>query len=303
MPKAKNILVTGAAAGFGALIARTLIERGHTVFATLRDPSGRNAAAADALREHARGKTGKLHVLELDVLDEASAEAAVGKALETAGRLDAVVNNAGIGPGLGTYAEALGLDQFRRAFDVNVLGIHRLTRAALPAFRAAERGLFVNVSSIMGRVVLPYSALYTATKFAVEGLTESYRYELSPLGIDVVLIEPGGFPTGFFGNAEPPSDPERLKGYGALASTPETLYAGFRQAILEAENRPDPQAVADAVAGVVDTPAGKRPARVVVDPLMGGAAPEAVNKAAQEAQTGLFKVMGQERLLEVAVRD
>lgn len=303
MPNAKNILVTGAAAGFGALISRTLVARGHTVFAAFRDPAGRNAGRAAALRDHSRGKPGKLHVLGLDVLDEASAEAAVGKALETAGGLDAVVNNAGIGPGLGSYAEAVGMDQFRRAFDVNVFGIHRLTRAALPAFRTAERGLFVNISSIMGRVVLPYSAVYTATKFAVEGLTESYRYELSGLGIDVVLIEPGGFPTGFFGNAEPPSDPERLKGYGALSSAPESLYAGFRQAILEGENRPDPQAVADAVAEVVDAPAGKRPARVVVDPLMGGAAPEAVNKAAHEVQAGLLRGMGQERLLATAIRD
>ena len=302
MTSRKNILITGAAVGFGSLIARGLLSAGHTVFATMRDPKGRNASKAESLAAFARGKAGKLHVLELDVTDEASVDAAVRQAEESGGGLDAIINNAGSGIGLGTYGEAVTMDQFQRAFDINVSGVQRVIRAALPGFRKAGSGLIVNISSIMGRVVLPYSATYTATKFAVEGLTESYRYELSGTGVDVVMVEPGGFPTEFFHSVEAPGDKPRLESYGPLAEAPAKMYAGFME-MIHGANAPDPQAVADAVLTLVDTQAGERPLRVVVDPLMGGQAPESVNRHLSEVQDGLMESIGQKGLMTLKTLD
>jgi NADP-dependent 3-hydroxy acid dehydrogenase YdfG len=298
----KNILITGASAGFGSLIARSLLSAGHTVFATMRDPKGRNAAKAESLAAFARGKSGRLHVLELDVTDEASVNAAVRNASESEGGLDAIINNAGSGIGLGTYGEAVIMEQFQRAFDINVSGVQRVIRAALPGFRKAGSGLIVNISSIMGRIVLPYSATYTATKFAVEGLTESYRYELSGTGVDVVMVEPGGFPTEFFHSVEAPGDKARLESYGPLAEAPAKMYGGFME-MIHGANAPDPQAVADAVLTLVDTRAGSRPLRVVVDPLMGGQAPESVNKHLAEVQAGLMEAIGQKSLMTLQTVD
>lgn len=297
MTSPKNILITGAAAGFGSLIARSLVAAGHTVFASMRDPNGRNAAKAEALVGFARGKDGKLQVLELDVLKEASVNSAVRKASESAGGLDVVVNNAGVAHGMGTYGEAVSMEQFERSFDINVFGFQRVIRAALPAFRKAGGGLIVNLSSIMGRIVLPYSATYTATKYAVEGLSESYRYELSGMGVDVVIVEPGGFPTELFSTVEAPADEERLAAYGALSGVPANMYEGIIGAIMKGDNSPNPQVVADAVLKIVDMPAGSRPLRMVVDPFMGGSAPEAVNKTTLEVQANLFEAIGQKELL------
>lgn len=302
MTSRKNILITGAAVGFGSLIARSLVAAGHTVYATMREPTGRNASKAGSLAAFASGKSGRLHVLELDVTDEASVNAAVRRAAESEGGLDAIINNAGSGIGLGTYGEAVTMDQFRRAFDINVSGVQRVIRAALPGFRKAGSGLIVNISSIMGRLVLPYSATYTATKYAVEGLTESYRYELSGTGVDVVLVEPGGFPTEFFRSVEAPGDKPRLDSYGPLAEAPARMYAGFME-MIHGANAPDPQAVADAVLALVDAPAGQRPLRVVVDPLLGGKAPESVNRHVAEVQAGLMESIGQTSLMTLKTLD
>lgn len=154
----------------------------------------------------------------------------------------------------------------------------------------------------MGRIVLPYSATYTATKFAVEGLTESYRYELSGTGVDVVMVEPGGFPTEFFHSVEAPGDKARLESYGRLAQAPADMYDGFME-MIHGDNAPDPKAVADAVLALVDSPAGSRPLRVVVDPLMGGQAPESVNKHAEEVQKDLLEAIGQKGLLTMRTMD
>lgn len=295
MGASQNILITGAGAGFGALFTRTFLANGHTVIATMRDLAGRNKARARALEEYAAGKPGRLRVLELDVTDDASVDAAFRRAAELEGGLDAVINNAGGGHGLGAYGEALSMDQFRRVFDLNVFGVQRVIRAALPGLRKRGGGLILNVSSIMGRIVLPYSAAYTASKFAVEGLSESYRYELSGLGVEVSMLEPGGFPTEFFNVAEAPEDKARLAEYGPLADIPGKLYAGFGESIGGPEG-PNPQLVADAALRIVEAPRGQRPLRVVVDPLMGGKGPEAINRATEGVQEELLAALGQSHL-------
>jgi NAD(P)-dependent dehydrogenase (short-subunit alcohol dehydrogenase family) len=209
----KTILITGTSNGFGKDAAKTLAEEGHHVFATMRDVSGRNRASADDLR--IKG----IDVLELDVTNDASVDNAFQTLYsKTAGELDVLINNAGLfAQGI---SETYTPEQVRSMFEVNVFGIQRVTRAALPEMRKKRSGLIVNIGSILGRVTIPFIGLYGASKFAVEALTESYRYELSQLGIDVVLIQPSAYPTGLCSATLQPADAARAHEYGEIASLP-----------------------------------------------------------------------------------
>ena len=194
----KTILITGAASGFGRDIAETLAEAGHRVFASMRDVAGRNAAAGAALT--ARG----IGVVELDVTDDESVDTAVAGVLAEAGGIDVLINNAGIASA--GISEAFSADQAKILFNTNVVGVLRTTRAVLPTMRSAGDGLIVNVGSILGRVTFPFFGIYGASKFAVEALTDSFRYELSQLGVDVVLVQPSAYPTNMYASMQQPAD-------------------------------------------------------------------------------------------------
>ncbi|MDH3710974.1 MAG: SDR family NAD(P)-dependent oxidoreductase, partial [Cyclobacteriaceae bacterium] len=163
----KNVLVTGSSTGFGLLITKRLLEKGYTVFATMRNLSEGNAAKAEKLNQFAQDKSGKLHLLDLDVTDESSVQAAVAKAVELEGPVDVLVNNAGVGQG--GHTEAFDDAQFKKVFEVNVFGVQRMIRAVLPSMRQRNQGLVINVSSVMGRMIIPFAGIYTASKFALEG--------------------------------------------------------------------------------------------------------------------------------------
>ena len=165
--------VTGSSTGFGRDTAETLARAGHRVFASMRDINGKNRIHADALRSLAAENALELSVVELDVTDNISVDRALAHVIETAGRLDVLVNNAGIASA--GVSEAFTAEQFSALLDVNVLGLHRVTRAALSALRAHRAGLVVNVGSVLGRVTFPFFALYGASKFAVETLSDGYR--------------------------------------------------------------------------------------------------------------------------------
>ncbi len=180
----KTVLITGASSGIGEASARYFAERGWNVAATMRSPE-RSALAG----EH-------VACIALDVTDAASIDVAVAQTLERFGRIDALVNNAGyavVGP-----FEAASDAQVRREFDTNVLGLMRVTRAVLPLFREQRGGTIVNISSIGGRLTFPLYSVYHATKFAVEGFSESLRYELEPFGVRVRIVEPGAIKTDFY---------------------------------------------------------------------------------------------------------
>lgn len=296
MTRPQNVLVTGTTSGFGALTARTLLRGGHTVVATMRDHYRRNAPAAAALRAFAADAAGTLHLLEMDVTRTESVNACVRDALDAVGHLDVVVNNAGVGSG--GITEAFTADQLLASLEVNVVGVHRVNRAVLPHMRARGRGLLVHLSTVMGRVVLPFGGPYTAAKFALEGLAESLRYELAPTGVDVVIVEPGGFGTRFMDNVVLPEDTARVQGYGAVAHAAREMWSGFA-AMMEAA-APDPQEVVDTVVRLMEMPAGTRPLRTVVDPLTGGAAPRAVNEATERVQAELLDSVGMGALRSVA---
>lgn len=285
----ETILVTGSSSGFGFLLTQRLLAEGYTVFASMRHLDARHAEPAAELRRYAQGQRGTLHLLDLDVTDEASVASAVAQVLRQAGKLDVVINNAGIGGG--GYTEAFSVEQLRQTFDVNVFGIQRVMRAVLPSMRTQRRGLIVNISSLQGRIVIPFAGAYTASKFAVEGLSETYRYELAPLGVDVAIVEPGGFPTAYWSKMMNPEDQARVSGYAPAADLPDQLWDGVI-ASMQGEQGPDPQVLVAAVVKLIETPAGQRPLRTVVDPMMGGAAPTAVNQTTDPIQRELLTALG-----------
>lgn len=293
-----RVLVTGSSGGFGKLTAATLARAGHRVFAGMRAAHGRNEAAGAELAAKAAGAPGSIEIVDLDVTDDASAAAAVARVDERAGGLDVLVNNAGVAAfGL---AEAFTANQVRALFEVNVIGMHRMNRAALPLMRRGGGGLLVHLSSTLGRYVMPFLGVYTASKFAVEALAETYRYELAPLGIEAVLVQPGTHPTGMLATLETPADPARSEAYGSMNERLAGMAAGL-SAMMKGPGAPDPQDVADAILRIVSAPPGSRPARTVVD-ARGGAPVEALNRHAAEVQSQIFGAAGMADLLKVAPR-
>lgn len=205
----------------------------------------------------------------MDVTDDASVRRAVKQALDRAGRIDVVINNAGIGA-LG-ITEAYPVEQFQQVFDVNPLGVARVNRAVLPAMRRQRSGLLIHVSSGMGRAVVPGFAAYSASKFALEAVADVYRYELSQLDIDSVIVEPGIHRTPILERFIPPSDRGRVAEYGPTAEAIERVRGVFEAANSTPET-PGPQSVAEAFVKLIETPAGKRPFRTVptaaIQPLL-----------------------------------
>ena len=276
----KTILLTGAATGFGRDTAETLAKAGHRVFASMRDIDARNAAAAAALK--AQG----IAVVELDVTDDASVNAGVASVLAQAGRIDVLVNNAGMASA--GVSEAFTADQSKVLFNTNVIGVLRTTRAVLPAMRAAGDGLIVNIGSVLGRVTFPFFGLYGASKFAVEALTDSFRYELSQLGVDVVLVQPSAYPTNMYASMQQPADAGVAAAYGEVSAIPGTMLETFT-AMFAADGAPEPHDVAEAISVLVAQPKGSRTARVVVGQPFGA---DAVNAATAPVQQGVIEALG-----------
>ena len=265
----KVILITGTSTGFGRTAAETLAQSGYRVFATMRDSWGRNAANADALRSLANGKRWNLDVLEMDVTNDASVNQAVQQALNRAGRIDVVINNAGIAAHGITEAYTVG--QFEQVLDVNLFGVVRVNRAVLPAMRRQRSGLLIHVSTGMGRAVVPGFAAYSASKFALEALADAYRFELAPLGIDSVIVEPGIHRTPILERLIAPEDQNRVAEYGSTAEAIKRVKSVFEEASSALET-PGPEGVVEAFVRLVETPAGKRPFRTVptaaIQPLL-----------------------------------
>jgi NADP-dependent 3-hydroxy acid dehydrogenase YdfG len=276
----KIILITGASTGFGRDTAEALARAGYHVFAAMRDIAGRNRGHADALRSQ------KIGVVELDVTDDASVDRAIASTLAEAGRIDVLVNNAGIASA--GVSEAFTPDQAKVLFNTNVVGVLRTTRAVLPAMRAVGDGLIINIGSVLGRVTFPFFGIYGASKFAVEALTDSFRYELSQLGVDVVLVQPSAYPTNMYASIQQPADAARAAAYGTIGEIPGKLFATFN-GMFSAAGAPNPHDVAAAIAALVALPKGERPARTVVGQPFGS---DAVNAATAPLQQHVVEALG-----------
>jgi NAD(P)-dependent dehydrogenase (short-subunit alcohol dehydrogenase family) len=295
----KVLIVTGASSGFGALAARELAKAGHTVYASMRETQGRNAPQVVEVQKFARDNSVDLRTVELDVASDTSVAAGIETVLSEHSRLDVVVHNAGhmvFGP-----AEAFTPEQFANLYDINVLSTQRVNRAALPYMRKQGAGLLVWVSSTSTRGgTPPFLAPYFAAKAAMDSLAVSYASELARWGIETSIIVPGAFTKGtnHFLHAGAPRDQERLVEYD------NGPYAGVaEQALKELAGLEPPDAdvgqVASAIVRVVDTPFGKRPFRVHIDPSQDGA--EVVAAVADRVRREMFRTIGLADLLSPRV--
>ncbi len=286
----KIIIITGASSGFGALTARALARTGHTVYAGMRETKGRNVPQVEEAQKFARENSVDLRSIELDVVSQASVDAAIQQIIADNKRLDVVVHNAGhmvFGP-----AEAFTPEQLAELYDVNVLSTQRVNRAALPQLRKQKRGLVIWVSSSSAAGgTPPYLAPYFAAKAAMDALAVVYARELTRWGIETSIIVPGAFTggTNHFAHAGSPADKARIAEYdsGPYAGFGDQVRKGFASIV---PPNADASAVADAIVKVVDTPFGKRPFRVHIDPTQDGA--EVVNAVSDRVRAELLRRIG-----------
>lgn len=284
MTNTKTILITGASRGIGRLASLALAANGHKVYAGMRDIAGRNEKAASDLLAKARAQGLDLIPIELDVSDEQACQRAIDT-IEADGPLDVLVNNAGVMPvGL---TEAFTMEQTINVFDVNVYGIMRMTRAALPGMRARKSGLVINLSSSAGRFGMPYFGIYCASKWAVEAYSEALHNELETFGIDCVLVEPSGHGTDLVTTAPAPQDTKRLDAYGDLAAGRDRLLGMFEQMFETDLTGTDANNVATSINQLIDM-SGTRPIRVQVGHDMGVSA---VNEAVAPIQARLIDML------------
>jgi NAD(P)-dependent dehydrogenase (short-subunit alcohol dehydrogenase family) len=284
----KTILITGASSGFGRDTAETLHRAGHTVYASMRVVQGKNRWAAEALR-----KLG-IKTVEVDVSDDASVERGVENVLAEAGKIDVLVNNAGIGSA--GVTEAFTTEQAKAMFDTNVIGLLRVTRAVLPSMRQQHEGLIINIGSIFGRVTFPFLGIYGASKFAVEALTDSLRYEVSQLGIEVVEVQPSTYPTNFLANIQTPAGLEVTKSYGEVGHIPDAMFKSLASTF-EGKDAPNPHDVAEAVVKLVSQAKGSRAARTVVGTAFGS---DKANEDVAPVQAKVVEALGLSHLEKVA---
>ncbi|MGB3712033.1 MAG: SDR family oxidoreductase [Erythrobacter sp.] len=257
----KSVLITGTSSGFGRLGAEHYARLGAKVFATMR---GLPRPEAEELRQLARDENLDITVIEIDVLDDAQVEAGVAEAMRLAGGpIDVLVNNAGIG--LTGPIEVQDMAATQLMFDTNVFGPHRMVRAVLPGMRERGSGLVIPISSQLGKVIVPFSGHYSPTKFALEAMNQALAYELVQHGIDVSIIQPGGYPTQIWINRNAYTN--RLK-----ARAEEEHLSGYPQVVERMGNEDgsgrstDPMDVPRAIAALIAMPAGARPLRVPVHP-------------------------------------
>ena len=286
----KVIVITGASSGFGALTARALARAGHTIYASMRETTGRNASQVEGAKKFSEENGVDLRTIELDVASQESVDAAIHQIVKDDGRIDVLIHNAGhmvFGP-----AEAFTPEQLAELYDVNVLSTQRVNRAALPQLRKQKNGLVVWVSSSSAAGgTPPYLAPYFAAKAGMDALAVIYARELTRWGIETCIIVPGAFTggTNHFAHAGSPADTARAADYEAGP------YKGFADEVLQGFSSivppdADVSAVAEAIVRVVDTPFGKRPFRVHVDPTQDGA--EVVNMVSDRVRAEMLRRIG-----------
>ncbi|MCZ6593716.1 MAG: SDR family oxidoreductase [Bacteroidetes bacterium] len=281
----KKILITGCSSGFGYISAKYFAEKGQHVYATMRNINGKNATPATELSDFANSNDLKLEVIEMDVTSDESVNSAVAQIPE----VDVLINNAGMG--FGGPIEAFSSAQCLAQLDLNIVGTLRVAKAVLPGMRSRSSGLIIQVSSIAGRGAFPGFGVYHASKWGLEGLSEAMRYELAPLGIDVVIVEPGPFSTNFFGNMIPATSDDIASAYKHVGE----FFDGFGQQVqsmFEDENAPtDPMIVVKIFEDLINAPAGSRPLRTIAGLDFGF---QALNDAVEPIRKASLESMGLE---------
>ncbi|MGP1281708.1 MAG: SDR family NAD(P)-dependent oxidoreductase [Parasphingopyxis sp.] len=277
----KSVLITGCSSGFGYLGALHYARAGAKVFATMRNTP---RPEAEELMRIAEEENLDLAVIRLDVLldhEIADAIASVERELD-GGMVDVLVNNAGIGNGL--TVELQDMEATQLIFDTNVFGYQRMARAVLPGMRARGSGQIFNVSSQLGRVIAIGYGHYCATKFAVEAMSEQMAYELVPHGVEVTIIQPGGYPTEIWRNSNRYT--EQL--LDRLSEAEEAAYLAFVQNAMRTGggSDTDPMDIPRAIAEIIAMPPGTRPLRRAVHPRR--IPQEEINRVARETQLAMY---------------
>lgn len=280
----KSVLITGTSSGFGRLTALYLARLGATVIASMRNFDGGNRLEAKELLQIANDENLKLSVVEIDVMDDALVASGVAEAEAIAsGAIDVLVNNAGIG--MAGPIEINDMQAVKQIFETNLFGYHRMARGVLPKMRARGEGQIFNISSQLGRILLPNIGMYCATKFGVEAMFETLAYELAPFGVDVTIIQPGGYPTKIWDNGAryfedliARVDNERKEAYSA--------HLQMAQGFFNGGGSTDPMDIPHAIAEIIAMPAGKRPLRRPVHPNT--AATDDANAAMTQIQAAVL---------------
>lgn len=288
-----TVLVTGSSSGLGRRTAETLARRGFTVFASMRGVAGKNAGVANELRALASAEGLALEVIELDVTDESSVQSAVQTIIERAGRIDAVVNNAGYG--VGGISEAMSVAQVQQLFDVNVFGALRVNQAVLPHMRRQRSGLLIYVASTASRVVFPALGMYSATKAALDAMARGFAYEIQGFGIDTTIIQAGGFATEFGHNLAKSSDGDIWSEYGAVAQFA-TAFVDNMSAALAPGLASDPQLLANLAADLVAMPAGARPLHTAIG--LGSEGVPQIDQLIQETERQTMSAFGMGQFIQ-----
>lgn len=256
-----TVLVTGSSSGLGRHTAETLARRGHTVFASMRATSEKNAGVASELRALARDEALDLHVIDLDVTDDESVQSAVATIIEQTGRIDVVVNNAGFG--FVGISEAMLVEQVHHQFDVNLYGVLRVNQAVLPHMRRQGSGLLVYVASTASQMIVPLMGMYSASKAALAAMARGFAYEIQGLGIDTTIIQAGGFATDFGSNIAKAANDEVWSEYGEIGQFATAFTDGMSMALAPGAVS-EPQLFADLVADLIAAPRGSRPLYVPI---------------------------------------
>jgi NADP-dependent 3-hydroxy acid dehydrogenase YdfG len=227
----KTILITGASSGIGRATAKLFQEKGWNVIATMRSPE----------KETELNELNNVFVSKLDVLDLDTIKSAIEKGIERFGKIDVVLNNAGYGL-MGTF-ESAKRESIIRQFGVNVQGLFDVTQQALPHFRDNKDGMFINISSMGGRMTFPLMPLYHATKWAVEGFSESLRWEMAQIGVKVKIVEPGGVATDFGGRSMDMQHNPELAEYNEFVGG----FMEAMQASMDPEKMSKPEQIAEVI--------------------------------------------------------
>jgi NAD(P)-dependent dehydrogenase (short-subunit alcohol dehydrogenase family) len=271
----KIIFITGTSTGFGKLITQTLSKEGHTVIAAMRGVNGKNQAAAQEL-----AALPGVDVVELDVTIDTSVNEAIAQSLAKHGRIDVLVNNAGVA-GFG-LTEAYTLDQVKRLFDVNFYGVLRTYNAVLPSMRANKNGLIINISTGASGFTMPFMVPYMASKFAMESLTEGLQQELKAYGIENVSIQSGVYPTEMNNGSKTGFNADKEDIIAAYGDGATNAFNKMGTALFGkmAEFKMDPQTIADGVLELINKEKGTRPLRFPLDAIALGTDHEFVKSRA-----------------------
>ena len=272
----KKIFITGTSTGFGKLMTNTLAKAGHTVIAGMRGTTDKNKSVANEL-----ASLPNVEIVEIDVTDDASVHKAFKQTLEKHGKIDVLVNNAGVS-GFGLL-EAYSIDKIKELFEINFYGVLRTYQAVLPAMRKAKSGLIINLSSGASGHTLPFMIPYLATKFGVETITEGLQAELAQFNIENVTIQPGVYPTEMNNGSKSglnADKPEIAKEYDPIATE---MFNAIGTGLFGkmAEFNMNPQTIADGVLALVNMENGTRPLRYPLDAIAQGTDKEFIDARAE----------------------